>query len=417
MFIGITIIIEIIITFVIRSLLRIEIVNDMILIMINTLIVMTWLTTVKHMSKTQRAILAFGYITRLLLLLIDRYLFNLPYGTKDAASFDLVAYKISNNLNLLKENLYGSFWTKYLGILYYLTGSGKYFAKSINSIFAIGIGYNIFYASNKIKLKEYKFLEIILVFLPQSLLLTISLLRAAPIAFFISLSIRRCVEYIVDRKKTYIPICIVDVLLAAILHSGVIFLIFGYIFLFSFFDVEKKCLKLSIKKVLVFSIFVLLSITVYYKDSRLFGAYFKGKDIEKVAHSMGESYDAGSAYLTGIEVNSLKDIIIYTIPKTIYFVCSPMPWDCRGLKDAISFLTDSAIYIYLIYIMFKNYRYLEKEDKSVIKALGIGVLLAIIVYSLGTVAAGTAIRHRHKFLGLLTFLAMISKSRAEEKKI
>jgi hypothetical protein len=101
--------------------------------------------------------------------------------------------------------------------------------------------------------------------------------------------------------------------------------------------------------------------------------------------------------------------MIYAPLKIFYFLFSPMPWDIRGLPDAIAFLFDSLFYIVIVPKIFKDLLNLgsNRKDKLIFRTLLFSFILVTGVHAMGTIASGTAVRHRYKGLSLLIILWMI----------
>jgi len=113
--------------------------------------------------------------------------------------------------------------------------------------------------------------------------------------------------------------------------------------------------------------------------------------------------------LASFRVHSFRDLMIYAPLKIFYFLFSPMPWDIRGLPDAIAFLFDSLFYIIIVPRMFRGLLHLDsnRKDKLVFRTLLLSFILITGVHAMGTIASGTAVRHRYKGLSLLIILWMI----------
>ncbi len=415
MLLIIPILIEIIFTYAIRIFFKIDTVEGLVLVIITLFIFIIWVMTNRKITKRQRLLLILGYFIRLAII-ITRNLTNITllYTNDDALGFHNRGILVANNLSLLQKRIYGGYYTKILGILYYLVGVNRLFAENINVLLSIGIYYNVFIIINQFDIKDNfkrNLLETILVFLPNGIFISASLLREMLIGLFAILSLRYCFNYLNLKDKKYIFLCLSSIMIASIFHSGILFLICGYVLAISFYNFKEKKINMDIKKATVFLILSIALFVFYLSYGDIFASKIVNVDVEKTIESEA---GGGSAYLGGKEINDIGDVIIYTIPKTIYFMFSPMPWDWRGVVDMITFLLDSLIYLYLIYNIIKNHKYLTNERKSVIDVLLFGLILTIVVYALGTANAGTATRHRYKifpYLITITALCMDSKEK------
>ena len=94
----------------------------------------------------------------------------------------------------------------------------------------------------------------------------------------------------------------------------------------------------------------------------------------------------------------------------------------RGVLDIATFTLNSSIYIYFTIYGFCLYRKIKNRlsyrEKRIINTLGISLISTIIVFSIGTRNAGTAMRHRDKLIPFLCIGFSIIKNREmiERKK-
>jgi hypothetical protein len=125
-----------------------------------------------------------------------------------------------------------------------------------------------------------------------------------------------------------------------------------------------------------------------------------------VAPNYTNTIQVGSGYLNNYTINSFGDLILYVPLKIVYFLFSPMIWDIRGLQDLIAILFDSVFYLVLTINVIAAFfgKCLNKRERLLIKALIFACVLVIGAYSMGTIAAGTAIRHRYKVLSFLIII-------------
>lgn len=407
--IFIVILLQILLGYTLKTSINID--NSIIFVVINFFALILWALLNKKMTNNQKKILLIAIFIRFIVLFVNHYYpLSFAHNGKDAEAFDVTATNIALDLGLLKENVYGGIYSKIIGVLYYLIGNNRFYMESLNCIFSIFAIYNIFVIFNKLSLKENKksnLLYYILVLFPQGILYSISLRREALIVLLISISLKYCLQYIQNGKKNNCILCFASLLFAAMLHAGVVFIIFGYILLISFYDKKKQKIIFNSKKVIIFSLLLIALSLIYVKYGNVIMPKISSIDSEKIINTFERQSSGGSAYLGGKEINSIKDIIIYTIPKFIYFICSPMIWDSRGLNDLISILFDALIYIYLFYNIFKYRKKLNGKNRAVLNSLLIGVLVAILAFSIGTSNAGTAIRHRYKFFNYIILLCLI----------
>jgi len=110
----------------------------------------------------------------------------------------------------------------------------------------------------------------------------------------------------------------------------------------------------------------------------------------------------GSDYLVGLSTPDLRSALTQTPLRIAYFTFSPLPWQVRTPTQLLG-LFDSILIFLLIVAAWNGRRELLRDRRVVVLlvALTIGVLL----FAFGTSNAGTALRHRGKFVPLLILLA------------
>nr|WP_316046727.1 hypothetical protein [Planococcus glaciei] len=89
---------------------------------------------------------------------------------------------------------------------------------------------------------------------------------------------------------------------------------------------------------------------------------------------------------------------------------SPLPLDWRGMGDIVSFFFDSSVYLFLVGATIFG---LVKSDMPIRNKIFILLFLivTVFVYSYGTQAAGTAMRHRNKIIPLLLITFTMSNTK------
>ena len=76
--------------------------------------------------------------------------------------------------------------------------------------------------------------------------------------------------------------------------------------------------------------------------------------IEEAANTLDYG---GSTYAQYVgDSSSIQNMLIYTIPRIVYFLFSPLPWQWRGPSDVIAFTFSSLFYMYAVVDVNKNMR-------------------------------------------------------------
>ena len=355
-------------------------------------------------------------LIQVLIALIDNYITAFPLMGFDARAFEGLAWlSYENGINIGR----GAYSYYILNPIYKLIQiRAAIIFEVLNILFSLLININIYEILKKLKInkKLLIFLIMLSAFSPISLIYRTGVLREAIIIMFISFSLKNFIYYCKDKKNIYMVKSLIQIGLGAIFHSGVIFITLGYFFSLFGTGKDKRFYQILI---------ILFGVVgfILFKDILL--EKVGGGDIETIikANNHKSLKMAGSGYLQSVTTNSLGEIIVYLPLFIFYFLYSPTPDMFRGVIDIISFMLNSSIFIYLtIYggYKFKKIRKkLTNQEQIIIKSLFISILFTIIVFSIGTRNAGTALRHRDKIVPLLMILFAIIKNREiliKEKK-
>ena len=247
-----------------------------------------------------------------------------------------------------------------------------------------------------------------MLFTPQNVEITSLSNREGYIIFLTTLSIYYLVMWWKKKKKSNIVKGIIALGIAMLFHSGVVTIFVGYLIIMAFYN--KKDMKIDIKwnSIIILGIVIILFgiLFINYKGV-LFNKFAGIDELSDISGRAGYSKIEGATYyVPGEGASSLGEIVLYTPIRSIYFMLSPMPWNWRGLSDVCAFAMCSIPHIIIGITSIKQILKKETEDKrkSLLIILGISAIAIAIVFGWGVKNAGTAIRHRDKFLCLYTIL-------------
>ncbi|KLE11275.1 hypothetical protein AF79_01435 [Aliarcobacter butzleri L354] len=94
-----------------------------------------------------------------------------------------------------------------------------------------------------------------------------------------------------------------------------------------------------------------------------------------------------------IEISSYLDLLIYSLPSIINFLFHPLPWKDFNLLKSVQFLENCTIFILIIYILLKNFKYKLFVFKEV-KFMTMFLLLTLLIYGVVIYNSGTAARYK-----------------------
>jgi len=137
---------------------------------------------------------------------------------------------------------------------------------------------------------------------------------------------------------------------------------------------------------------------------------------EIVSRSSTKRSKGRTAYLEGVETESVFDIVWQTPVRVAYFYLTPFPWEVESWKD-VGGVFDISLYILLFFFSVSTLRKLKKEDRALFIAIILIILAFSVVFAWGTSNYGTAFRHRAKIVFLLIVTASYSLSLVNWRRV
>ncbi len=353
-------------------------------------------------------ILLLGLILRLVILFADIYhWFPVLHSGADSETF----HGIAKTNQIYDEQRKLTNYTPFLTFLYSITHSSRIIAQYFNLVMGVSILFivrkifEILDIDNKIALISM----IILACMPNFVIFSGILLREAWVEFFVILSVYFFVRWFIGGNSLNIPLCMGSILLAAVMHSGTLVVIMGYILAFTSYNPSTGQVQFSSHSI-SFIIIATVMILLLGDSSDMFtGKFQSASSSDGLLATINADTTGDSAYLTWVKADSLWMGLVFSPLKMFYFLFSPLPTNWRGFGDIIAFMIDSSFYIFLCWNIARNYR-LSNKFGSIKLFLLIGFIISVFVFAFGTYTAGTALRHRAKLLPMLTVLYAVSSS-------
>jgi len=400
-----------------------EVVSIIIMLILYLLVYLFMISKIKISKKINMFILI-AIILRITLTITDVYFFPLPYSGGDSVTFEFHAYQLLQGNISLKSYTFDNY-PKLIYFVYLVIGRKPIVIRAINGVLSMLTG-ALIYKSINLAVKNIKKASIgMLIFLlfPNSLAFSSVILRESSIAFFSTLSIYYFIKYVQDNKVTDILKSYVFILAGSLLHAGIIFISIPYVYYI--LKVKTKDLSDKMKKGIIYIALILIVFIIFGFPEIFLGklSFLKSPKIlfDKLngANMYGVSENIGSAYLVSFRIYSFKDLILYLPLKVFYFLFSPMFWNIRGILDIGAVILDSVFYIVFILKIFLLIKKLKKKGKKdlLLTTLMYSLILVMVVYAMGTIASGTAIRHRYKLLSLIIIIIMYLEDRVDKELI
>lgn len=349
-------------------------------------------------------ILFLSYLLRLFFLFFDLY--GRAYYVLPNSGFDSEMFHEAAVHGLLTGDFgRGHIYSYFIGGLYSLFGNDRIISQFINVLLSMHGILLVFDTLKLFKVKataNYIALAVIAI-LPNFAILSSLLLRESLIIFLCILSFYCFSNWLIKNNVLMLIFAYVLGLLLAAFHSGLIFLVIAYSVVLILYDKQKSQFNFNIKSILVSFIFTLVFLFIFQNYYDVFFAKFS--NISEINDVTDIYVSGGSGYSVGLAIgNPVLNFVVNTPLRIIYFVFSPLPWDWRGPTDLFAFFFSSMFYGYTLYLGFQTLGQEKIENKNFIVFMLLIICIGLLVFSWGVSNAGTALRHRDKFIGLFTIL-------------
>lgn len=337
-----------------------------------------------------------GYIFRIALLFFDLYgkdIYNLPNSGADSEVFWICAIRYANGGSVSN----GGFFAKFMGTMFKYLGDSRLFGQfllMLCSMVSLLCAFRIFTILNTDD-KKVSHAMWVLCLLPNFAILSSIFLRESIVAMFISLSLLEYVKWVKSKNEVFFIFSIAYVFAASRFHSGSIAIAVGYLLSRMVYDKRSERLKITFGSVFATAIMLLASIFVLNRYGDKFLGKFNG--LETIDDIANTNATGGASYAKYVgNSNNPLSMVIFTIPRIVFFLLSPLPWMWRGLSDIIAFCFSSCFYLLTMISFFKFLKSKEKKERPVIMTIFIVAMCSAFVFGWGTANSGTACRHREK---------------------
>lgn len=376
--------------------------TSMIIVIVSSMVAVIDIVRRKE-ARRYKLIFLGAFAFRMFLFFWDwkcRKIFILPNSGQDTETFAIGArnYLLYGNFGR------GGFYSKCIAnLVYRLFGVQRFVAQYANVLLGME---TIFITRNILKKMSihdsvtYKII-CIMAFLPNLAITNSILLRETIMIYLIALSMAAFIKWFYRDKKQWLLISIVLPVIAMQFHSGAMAPAVGYIGCALLYNRRTNTFNISIKTiimlVMVFFAFQVLN-TMF--GASLFGSKLSSVDsVEDITATADAHASGASAYNVGISTgNTLVDMTVNTPIRMFYFVMSPLPWAWRGLSDIIAFVFSAAVYGYCYVLAYKQLKKSNPKNKNMIIVCLFVAVASALVFAWGVSNAGTALRHRDKFV-------------------
>lgn len=370
--------------------------------------------------KKYRVQIFCGYFLRLCLMLWDlfaRNIFVLPNAGGDADTYYYNGIKFIEDPSYenTDEYLRGGLYARAVGTIFKLVGVNRMYAQFIIVMCSILILWLFAKSVKMLDLKERHaaIFMFIICLLPNFAILSSSFTREIPIALFTSISVYLFLYVLYSGRYIAIIPSFVFLMLGAALHTGVSALIAGYVLVLFLYNTKLKKYVFSPTGLVFASLITVVFLFLFVNYGSTF--FYKIQKVETV-DDLNNRDQGGSSYAKYVgDSKNPGAMLIYTIPRMLYFLCSPFPWQWRHFADLFSFLFSSCYYMIAIVLCLKTIRKCKGEKRNLAIAFLIISICVAFVFGWGVTNTGTAIRHRDKMILLFGLMNMVYFSQLGRK--
>lgn len=350
-------------------------------------------------------VMLLAFFARFAMILFNNYIYPLPQGGADALVFEKTAVSWAregcsaafNNLDPTGSYLYSGV----LAVMYGCVGISNFAAQLLNAVlgtFSVAV---LAASCNRMwgKRTAHRAGFLLSIF-PALLIYSAVTLREAFILVLFSCSVYAVVRYSFSNRISWLLVAITFLLTSAMFHGAMAFGVVGLIVAVMYRFISKptsnpksafqRRLLVVLMSMIILGVSVLLLDQIFIPKVGNLGAV----DTELVSDIVASRAQGNAAYLTGLSVGSLFDIIWQTPIRMAYVLFAPFLWNVSSPAHLFGLL-DGSIYLMLTVLLIRHRKWILKNP-AVLMLLGILLSLAF-VYAFGTSNFGTAMRHRAKF--------------------
>lgn len=367
------------------------------------------------MKKSKIFVILFiAFIVRLLLLVYQYNVGNLPQAGADSVRFERIAYLISIgqlNRGFLDVISNGAHLHSYIGSMIYQTFGREpiiwSFLFIILGLFVIfNIHRTVLLISGKNKFANRA--AWIACFFPNLAIFSVILLREIYVTFFISFAAYYFVKYLKYKSTSSLIFTIILSIIGALFHPAMFSFIIGIVV----YIVLNKKIGFVPK---LFTLIVCIGFLYIINSTGIgldkFGGSFENAVDVAMDGGVGINEQAGSNYASWLQLKGgVTDLLLLPI-RMIAFLFAPLiPYFVRSGSHLIG-LIDALIYLIIFYNIFKNRKIHFNNNYS--KAFLTIILVVVLAFSFGASNFGTNIRHRAKVLPIILLVPFIKKREAK----
>lgn len=367
----------------------------------------------RHKDTRLRNILLLAFILRVGLILVHIYIMPLPDSDADAANFERLGWDLARAWSGFNDipSISGAYlYSVVIGIVYFLFGRVQLIAQFVNAIAGILTVYLVYKITLQLA-NSYRSAQIaalgVAVFPTLNLYSAITM-RESLIVCFAAISLYCFLLWLKRDLWRFAIGAVIALVIASILHSGMIFIAIPYILFFCFYNPRKQRWKLfNLRSIPLILLFLILTLGLLSNvQDKLPGNVSELLSPEYLSQRTAIAARDRAAYLIGMTPESLFEMVLQTPIRIAYFLFAPFPWMVTNSSDVLGFI-DAFIYFFITIYGLKGLKHLRKANKIGFWTVVLILAIFLVVFSWGTSNYGTAIRHRQKIAWLMFAVASV----------
>lgn len=353
--------------------------------------------------------------------LVNAYMFEVKGGGPDAATFhcDAVEWAVSGQWHLIVS---AEFYIQSLGTIYRFLGASHLLGEELSILaFAVSCG---------ILIKVLRLLEggrycitVLLLYglLPSGIIFTSLTLRESFEILFFMLAVYWGVRGRIHRNAICLILGIVSSLAMGLFHKGLVgYAVFltGLLVLWPFRSDRSAgqrglrkwgtVVRIAVVAVVAMGAFIVLRSGVISGAAEMEDFFVAGKpvDVLRSFRGLGETVSARTTYVIQLDNPSSLALCVALVQMFLWYMLLPFPWNISTTLDLYAFL-EVVLRIGLIVLALITWRSSSGRRRSVTGMLVCIYFSMAVLWSLGTVNYGTAIRHHFTNYWILVVLGVI----------
>ena len=369
------------------------------------------------MFFSARSIISFGIFLRLLVAIWNGFFGPSPGARGDSLGMHLLAQDFPKDLQWDYLNG-GKNYIFLLSKVYGTTGGSLFIGCLLSCIVWVVSAVVLSKSMNLLSVSKPYQSRAMLIYalLPSSIFFTAITLREPYQLLWVNLGIYAALKIYLDKSYKYWFVLIGSSLGMGLLHQGLF--TFGFFIIFSTLVLltRRKYKGFSFVKIITIApaIGLVIALGIYqFSDYSMTGGYTEsGKIIDAVNRyrNKGAENEGRAQYMGQKEIKGVMDLVLHSPRIVLSYLFEPMPWRNLNALDFGVFI-ENVLRAWLIWSALKGLKKLPSREKNSVVFIFINYLVIEIIWSMGTINWGTALRHHIPSFGLLVIAAFASSGR------